>query len=51
MKYYPSVFRFNPRDIKQPKQINIDSLNRSAEHKDIVAGEKNNLLDMNAFQR
>ena len=42
MKYYPSQFRFNPHDIKQPNEINVDSLQRPAEHKDIVDGDEKN---------
>ena len=42
MKYYPSEFRFNPDDIKHPNEIKKDSLQRPAEHKDIVDGDEKN---------
>ena len=40
MKHYPSNFMISPYDIKQPIEINIDSLQRPAGNKDIVNGEK-----------
>ena len=36
MEYYPSIFMFNPDDIVKPRNINVDSKHRPAEHKDIV---------------
>ena len=42
MKYYPSWFDFHPCEIKQPNEINIDSLGRPAEQSEIIGGEEKN---------
>ena len=39
MKHYPSEFLISPYDIKQPFEINIDSLKKPAGQKDIMDGE------------
>ena len=52
MKHYPSNFMIIPYDIKQSIEIKIDSLQRPAEHKDIIDGEKKLkkcLVQMNKF--